>query len=532
MEFGHPLAPGSERDYRFASGDSSVVVFPDGRRIRLRELRIIPRRLDFRLISGSFWIDEDTHGVVRALIRPARPFDFEQDIENNAGEKIPGFLKPIRGEVRFLTIDYALSNGRWWLPRLIAIDAVATAGSALQMPIRYERIYDNYNVTGDTTLRRAPRPARATQTEDSVAHAFRVYIPTDTAALIASDALPPPFGTANDTLITEGELRELTRGLGDLPSAPWQFHLKRPSWSLARYNRIEGLSVGARGDLDLEGGVVRETQIARLRLAGYHRLAGVDPTARSLSIGNSIGALVLGRDDGDYFRATGAELTIAPPVTLPQRFAIRVYAERQRRALKRTDFSFPHALHDEHVFRPNITADSADQLGASLTLHTQRGIDPARTQWTADLTLDGAVGTFRFGRVSSTVRLTAPLGSTFAGGVEVAGGMADGNVPLQSGWYLGGPGTLRGYGGNAARGDAYWRTRLELANQWPAARVVLFADLGRAGPREHLSLAEPLTGVGVGASFIDGLIRIDFSRGLRTAAGGGWRLDFYTDAAL
>src|SRR5205823_4573342 len=227
MEFRHPLAPGSERDYRFASGDSSVVVFPDGRRIRLRELRIIPRRLDFRLMSGSFWIDEDTHGVVRALIRPARPFDFEQDIENNAGEKIPGFLKPIRGEVRFLTIDYALSNGRWWLPRLIAIDAVATAGSALQMPIRYERIYDNYDVTGDTTLRRAPRPARATQTEDSVAHAFRVYIPTDTAALIASDALPPPFGTANDTLITEGELRELTRGLGDLPSAPWQFHLKR-----------------------------------------------------------------------------------------------------------------------------------------------------------------------------------------------------------------------------------------------------------------------------------------------------------------
>jgi hypothetical protein len=573
MEFRHPRAPGSERDYRFATGDSSVVVFPDGRTIRLRELRIIPRRLDFQLMSGSFWIDENSHGVVRALIRPSRPFDFDQDVEED-GDKIPGFLKPIRGEVRFLTIDYGLSNGRWWLPRLIAMDAVATAGSFLQMPMRYERVYDDYEVTGDTTVRRAPRPPVATDAEDSIAraacharedreqiscfcqngncHPYRVHIPTDTAALIASTALPPPFGgsPANDTLISAGELQELTHGLGDLPSAPWQFHLKRPRWGLARFNRIEGLSVGARGELDLgrlrldgtarlattdhhldlEGGVLRENQFARIRLAGYHRLAAVDPTARSLSIGNSLGALFLGRDDGDYFRATGAELTIAPPVTLPQRYAIRLYAERQRNALKRTDFSFPHALHEDHVFRPNITADSADQYGASLTLRTQLGIDPARPQWTADLTLDGALGTYRFGRVSGTVRLTTPLGSTFAGGVELAGGMADGQLPGQSYWYLGGPNTLRGYGGNAARGDAFWRTRVELANQWPGARVVLFSDLGRAGPREQLSFAKPLAGVGVGASFIDGLIRVDLSRSLR--APKGWRLDFYTDAAL
>src|SRR2546422_10076973 len=76
---------------------------------------------------------------------------------------------------------------------------------------------------------------------------------------------------------------------------------------------------------DLVAGALHETGRARFRLAGYRRLAAVDPTARSLSIGNSLGAFVLGRDDGDYFRATGAELTIAPPVTLPQRFTIRLY---------------------------------------------------------------------------------------------------------------------------------------------------------------------------------------------------------------
>ena len=572
VEFRHPLAPGSEADYRFATGDSSVVVFPDGRTIKLRELKVIPRRLDFRLMSGSFWIDENSHGVVRALIRPARPFDLEQDLSEGDDKDIPGFVKPIRVEVRFLTIDYGLWTGRWWLPRLIAMDAVATAGSFLQMPMRYERVYDEYEVTGDTAVQRAPRPPVATAAEDSIARAacharearekiscrcangrcaaFTVHIPRDTAALIASSLLLPPFGSANDTLISEGELKELTHGLGDLPQAPWQLHARPPRWGLARYNRVEGLALGARGDLDLgrlradgavrvatsdgepdfEAGVVRETGTARLRLAGYRRLAAVDPTARSLSIGNSLGALMLGRDDGDYFRATGAEITIAPPVTLAQRFAIRLYAERQRRAVKRTDFSVPHVFHDDHVFRPNITADSASQFGASLTLHTQRGIDPEHAQWTADVTLDGGTGTYRYGRASSTLRVTAPLGPRLVGGVELAGGMADGQVSVQSHWYLGGPGTLRGYGGNASNGDAFWRARLELANRWPAARVVVFADVGRAGPREQLSLGKALAGVGVGASFLDGLIRVDLARATRSPT--GWRLDFYTDAAL
>ena len=572
VEFRHPLAPGSEADYRFASGDSSVVVFPDGRTIRLRELKVIPRRLDFRLMSGSFWIDEDSHGVVRALIRPARAFDLEQDLAEGDDQDVPGFLKPIRVEVRFLTIDYGLWTGRWWLPRLVAMDAVATAGSFLQMPVRYERVYDEYEVTGDTAAPRTVRPPEPTEAEDSIARAacharedrqhisckcshghcaaFTVHIPRDTAALIASVELPPPFGAANDTLITAGEMQELTHGLGDLPQAPWQLHARPPRWGLARYNRVEGLGLGAKGELDLgrlqldgaariattdgeldlQGGILRETGTARIRLVGYRRLAAVDPTARPLSIGNSLGALVLGRDDGDYFRAAGAELTVAPPVTLPQRYTIRVYAERQRRALKRTDFSLPHAIHDSHVFRPNITADSANQFGAAMTLRTQRGIDPALPQWTADVTLDGGVGTYRFGRVSSTLRVSAPLGSSLAGAVELAGGMADGVVPVQSNFYLGGPATLRGYGGNAANGDAFWRARLELANRWPGARVVLFADVGRAAPREQLSLARPLAGVGVGASFLDGLIRFDLTRAIRSPT--GWRLDFYTDAAL
>lgn len=571
LEFQHPLAPGSEAHYRFATGDSSIVVFPNGRTIRLRELRIIPRRLDVRLLAGSFWIDEESHAVVRALVRPARAFDFEQDIGDDDDDDIPGFVKPIRVEFRFLTIDYGLWEGRWWMPRLIAMDAVATAGSFLQMPMRYERVYDDYDVTGDTTLRRAARPPPPTAAEDSIARAachareeaeqiscqcrfgrclaFRVNIPTDTAALLSSTVLPPPFGADNDSLISAGEMDELTRAVGKLPAAPWQFGARPPRWGLARFNRVEGLSLGARGELDLgrlrldgtariaisdgepdlEAGLLRENTSTRVRLAGYYRLTAVDPTARSLGIGNSLNGLILGRDDGDYFRGTGAELTIAPPVTLPQRFTVRVYAELQRPVSKETDASLPHLFNKDHLFRDNITADSADQVGAAVTFRTQRGIDPEHNRWSADVTVDGGAGTYGFVRASSTLRMTAPLGS-LAGAIELAGGMSAGRVPVQSYWYLGGPGTMRGYDGNAMSGDGFWRGRVELANQLPAARLVLFTDVGGAGPRDHLSIARSLAGVGVGASFLDGLVRIDVTRAVRSPT--GWRVDFYSDAAL
>src|SRR5206468_2284847 len=235
------------------------------------------------------------------------------------------------------TMSVAWRALRMRCPRHNALDAVATTGSFLEMPVRYELLYDDYEVSGDTALPRAPRPPAATADEDSIARAachareegisckcrnghclaVRVSIPTDTAALLSTTALPPPFGSANDTLISEGEMQQLTRGLGQLPAAPWQFQVRPPRWGLARYNRVEGLGLGARGDLDLgrlrldgtayiattdgeadlQAGVVHETGAARFRFAGYRRLAGVDPTARSLGIGNSLGALLLGRDD-------------------------------------------------------------------------------------------------------------------------------------------------------------------------------------------------------------------------------------------
>jgi hemolysin activation/secretion protein len=103
-------------------------------------------------------------------------------------------------------------------------------------------------------------------------------------------------------------------------------------------------------------------------------------------------------------------------------------------------------------------------------------------------------------------------------------------MPLQGRFYLGGPATLRGYSGAVTAGEAFWRGRVEVANSFPGFRLAAFSDIGWAGARESFRNGKPLLGTGVGASILDGLIRLDVARGMR--APKGWRFDLYFDGRL
>jgi len=447
----------------------------------------------------------------------------------------------------------------------MAVDGVATVAFA-QVPVRFERFYDDYEVVGDSAPPPEPDPAprdsaraRCERLGKEIhcscrrgrCRAFTVVIPPDSAALLASADLPPRLILGEtDSLVTEGELRELGQRLGALPATPWGFRVPRPRWGLARYNRVEGLSLGARvtaelgrltvdatGRLglanlepDADLALRRESGTARWRLAGYYRLAAADPGTRPLGVGNSLASLLLGRDDGEYFRASGVELRAAPAATLAQNVELRLYGERQRAVSKETDFSLPHAFDRDHRFRPNITARAAEQLGVAMTVRGSRRVGSDAATLGAEVTVEGSAGTFGFGRAALTVHATAPLPRGLVLGVETAGGTSAGRVPLQSRWFLGGPATLRGYPGGALSGEAFWRARGEVANAFPGARLALYTDEGSAGPRDGPGFPRPLWSAGLGASFLDGLIRIDCSRALRAPV--GWRVDFYADGIL
>jgi len=317
---------------------------------------------------------------------------------------------------------------------------------------------------------------------------------------------------------------------------------------MVRYNRVEGLSVGVRqsgdfgpiaadgtlriatatGEPDVEIGVRRETAERRLRLAAYRRLAAANPDERPLGIGNSLSALLWGRDNGDYFRATGVELRGAPPRSVRQWLEWRLFAEHQGAVATETDATL-RGVFSDFAFRPNIRADRADQFGAAFTLRPWADRDVLGIRWGAALGVDAEAGTFRFARPSLTLRGATEIGR-LAAALEGAAGTSFGDVPVQSLWRLGGSASLRGYDGSSAVGTAFWRGRGELGMGSGAFRYAVFSDVGWAGARNDISFDRPLWSVGAGASVLDGLIRLDLARALREPK--GWRLELYMDAAL
>ena len=189
----------------------------------------------------------------------------------------------------------------------------------------------------------------------------------------------------------------------------------------------------------------------------------------------------------------------------------------------------------EWRFRPNIEADPATQVGVAASLAFGRGLDPGGWRFNARLDATAETGDFTFVRPAATASLGFPLPGRFLGAAEVAGGTtvsdaAEGEprAPAQSLWYLGGSPTVRGFDGAAASGADFLRARLEVGTAFPAARLALVGDAGWAGDCDTLDSGDVLTSAGIGASFLDGLLRLDLARTIRPSA--AWRLDLYLDA--
>jgi hemolysin activation/secretion protein len=115
-------------------------------------------------------------------------------------------------------------------------------------------------------------------------------------------------------------------------------------------------------------------------------------------------------------------------------------------------------------------------------------------------------------------------------GLEIEGGRIWGEAPLQRNWFLGGTRSLRGYEGGVAVGASHLRGRAELARDFGAARWSLFSDWGWAGEASAFDERDALLSAGVGLSVLDGLLRFDVARALRSPT--GWRLELYLDALL
>jgi hypothetical protein len=391
--------------------------------------------------------------------------------------------------------------------------------------------------------------------------AYRV--PCDVNKLATSPELPGSifdpgeeiFGAKErDALIKEalslGAQPPFLLGSGHLPPLVLKSGLE-----FVRYNRVEGLSVGGQAEQPLGGGytaralgrigladfepnvelTVERTNLEKTyAITGYNRLVAANDWGNPLSFGSSVSALLFGRDEGFYYRTTGAELTrTRDPRSDGARIDWRLFFENERSARQKTTFSLGPA------FVPNMRAENQQYFGSGLRVNHTAGLDPRGLRVLTDVRLEAATALSRkdsiwnrYVRGGADVTVSHGLPSQLIGAVTLSGGTSAGTLPVQRLWYLGGAQTIRGVRPDTSQsGNAYWLTRTEIAYDAGGWRPSLFSDIGWTGSRDSLyknQIGRPMSGVGIGSSIMDGLFRFDVARGLYPQK--RWRVDMYVEA--
>ncbi len=579
----HPLANGAEAYYTYATGDSVSFQLPGGRTIQLRELVVRPREPKWNVALGSLWFDIGSSRLVRAVFRLAEPMDIwgiaEED-SDDPSDKPPRWVKamisPLTAKVNAITVEYGLHEGRFWMPRLQGLEGEAQAGF-MHVPFKMEQSFKYASVNGSVPP--IPQIAAIDTAQDSTSRAFRrarrreackdmtnnrsrittryegslsviMQVPCDTTVLAHSPELPKSIYDDGDQIFGTAERDALVAEALTLGAQPG-FVPQRPVFTyglgLTRYNRVEGLSTAIAARQSLGGGYTAHA-LARIGIADlspngevslsrsngrstiglgvYRRLSSANDFADPFTFGSSLSALLFGRDDGYYYRSLGVEFTGARDDSASGTW--RLFAEHNGDARKKTDFSLAKAFGGKG-FTDNIDATNGNVIGLALERHASHGLDPHGLRTFGRIALEGAAGDFDYSRAMAEATVSHGLGRRFDGAITVGGGTSGGSVPVQRLWYLGGTQTVRGQRAGSAIGDAYWMTRAELGSSFVGARPVIFGDLGWAGSRsDWKNPGRPLSGVGVGASFMDGLVRFDVARGIYPEK--KIRANFYAEA--
>ena len=570
-EFVHPLARGAEAYYTYASGDSVTFRLPGGTSINLRELVVRPRAPMWNVVLGSLWFDISSAQLVRAAFRMAEPLDIWAVADEEAAAEghedgppkwVKGMISPLKAQVNAVTVEYGLHEGRFWMPRVQGLEGSAQAGP-MRVPFKIEQSFKYASVNGaravpipqiavldtasDSASRRARVARRRTECRDG-AFATRtqrswdtgtlmvIRVPCDTLLLAKSPELPKSIYEEGEELFGEKERDALVSealSLGAQPGWVPQKPVYTYGLNMTRFNKIEGLSSGiaaraslgngytARGSFRIgvadwqpngELGIVRSNGRSSIGVNAYRRLSAANDWSDPFAFGASLSALLFGRDEGFYYRTAGIELAGTPDDSATTSW--RLFAENHSGARKKTDFSVAHSLGSDG-FTDNIDAKDGNVVGVAVEGHRTFGLDPHGFRFFGSVRGEGAAGSFDYGRGMFDATVSRGITSRLDGALTLGAGYSAGSLPAQRLWYLGGSQTVRGQEAGTYFGDAFWLGRVELGSSFVGARPVVFYDVGWAGDRSEFSdPGRPMSGAGVGASFMDGLVRFDVARGI------------------
>ena len=571
----HPLADEGTAYYRFAIVDSVQVIVP-GRTVRAIKMRVQPKMFGPSLIAGDMWIDAETADVVRMRIVFLGEYVWATP-KGDAPEDSAVAREENREAERFLSIEaeveYGLIDRRHWMPhrQYLAITAELPWFLNFAIPVRAVTTFSDYrvNASPDFAFVIPPEPARALREErerrrlkwrDSTeqvsgdrderrrkrrmggyyhAGAWRdgwweVDVPPDDS-LVAYE-WDRPLRLSLDAA-EERRLRdtfaELSKLEQDVPpewvgKRRFQFALQNLA-DLIRFNRVQGPALGGAyrlrtgldftsvivsgqfgfGDLRPVGSVTlrRDAPGGRLDVSVYRALQEAEPWVGGLGFGNTLNALLTGHDDADYFLSLGGGFAYTwnngPLVDM----RVGVFAERHRSMALA-----PRALWG---FQPNPSVLEGDFVRGLLAKDGRVG--PLDVRAGMDF-LTGGLGTAGRGWASLALRFDL-MGRS--GRLVTRAAVVRGDSLAQLAVRLGGPRTVRGYTYGTRVGRELWTAQLDIAvlKSGPLMPVA-FVDVADGFD------GDPLVGVGLGLSFLNGLVRFNLAKGIRPSQGLRFDLHF------
>jgi hypothetical protein len=548
----HPAAPLATRFYHYRLTDSLTLRLPGADEpVRVYQLDVVPRNTDRPGFIGEIFLDRARGDLVR------------MDFTFTAAAYVDNYLDYIN-----ISLDNGLWEGRYWLPN--------------RQRVELRRRIPHLDIPAGTVIRGDMRIS---------GYELNVDFPQGTFAGPPVVTLPEaqremyPFEDDIESVVREeglgaetelGEIRRQARRLAwdsALRSGgPVRLRLRSVS-ELIRYNRAEGLAMGAGATLALPGGRMgilggyafgAEHPIAELALesggATSVRAALFVNRARDVGVGpatsgfaNTLAAVLAGRDYQDLFYATGAEITLRQAMGDRWSAAVTATAELQESAERTVGSGL---LGGE--FRPVRGIDSdagghtARAYAAALKVERLAPAGAARW-WNGRVDIRGGTqnpfgviegsGCFECRQVEQVffvkpeARFSAGRPFTPRDGrleVEVRAGAAFGEITRQELYLLGGRGTVPGYEFRAYGGDRYALARAtgswELWRPWARGRLLAAAGLAHAGASGAEALnawpASPTNGVktsiGAGLGLIYDVLHVDVARGL--GSGGGWEV--------
>ena len=312
-----------------------------------------------------------------------------------------------------------------------------------------------------------------------------------------------------------------------------------------RYDRVQGFSIGLGYRLRVPGvsfaglygtarygfsddrvtgrlSVIRDAPDGRVVLSGYRDVTNVDPFAPAHGIGNTLNAIFVAHDDGDYALAHGAAASYETSLRTGLELTVGVRYERQTSVATAATSDVNDFLGGSGIFPANGVVDQGHFVGGHARVS---GTGAFRWHLAADVL--GGEGTTT-GRLYGELRRS--IGRRQGLTARVKGGVATSPTLRQMAFRLGGIGTVRGQDYGVRRGQAFWAAQLDVTPLPGRLRPVLFVDAGQAGGPSSLFAGRMLAGAGVGLSVFGGLLRFDLSRSI-TPDRGRVRFDIVVQGA-